>query len=766
MPKAPTPKEIRDRYSDFANEWKDVYEEGKVDMRFVAGDPWEPADRRAREDAGRPCISLDLIGQYLNQCENNIRQTEIAIQVIPQGDGANDKTATYRQNIIRGIDYRSNGQAADITAFQGAIQRSYGYSRLVTQPVDAESFDLEIRVKRIPNPDCVLLDPDYKEADASDIENAFITDLLRKKDFKKQYPKAKPVSFESEYKNEAPLWIREDYIQVAEFWRVHKTPRTLLLLDTPNGPEAVYEDEMRGYLEKMGERSGRLKSGKFVKLRDQVTILRERETEHKQVVQYITNGVDIIEETPWAGTRIPILSCFGKELFLDEGAGAKRLLLSMTRMARDPQMLYAYLATQECEEAGMTPKAPFVGAKGQFESDSEAWEYLNKIPRAFVQYDVLIDGQNQPLPPPARPQFQPNFQEYEIAKDSASRSVQAAMGISPLPTAAQRSSEKSGVALERIQTTEAIGSFHFTDNYKRYLHNKGWQINELIPLIYDMPRDVPVSLANGTHSTMRVNDPAYEVQNPDKDHMHTEEGDFDVTISTGPSYQSQRDAESEFADKLIENLQELPQIGTPQAKVFALAVRMRTDVGPIAREIADIYDPPDPNAMSPQAQAQFQGLQQQVQQLGEENAALHQDRARRELEAQTKLQLKQMEIQADGQADAAEHANSLNLANMQVIAKIIVAELQKQSRSTDLKAQQDADHAEQILGMHHDAAHDVGMAALQHGQAKDLATQQADAAAKQQSAQAATASQSQASDQMHQQTMANQAQDNQEPAES
>src|ERR1017187_3786801 len=112
MPKTPTPKEIRDRFSDYSNEWRDTHEEAKVDMRYVAGDPWEPKDRRAREDVGRPCISLDLLGQYLNQCENNIRQTELAIQVIPQGDGANDKTASHRENIIRGIDYRSNGQAA------------------------------------------------------------------------------------------------------------------------------------------------------------------------------------------------------------------------------------------------------------------------------------------------------------------------------------------------------------------------------------------------------------------------------------------------------------------------------------------------------------------------------------------------------------------------------------------------------------------------------------------------------------------------------
>jgi hypothetical protein len=49
MPKAPKPKEIRQAYSDYTSDWRDIIEEGKTDMRYVAGDPWEPADRKARE---------------------------------------------------------------------------------------------------------------------------------------------------------------------------------------------------------------------------------------------------------------------------------------------------------------------------------------------------------------------------------------------------------------------------------------------------------------------------------------------------------------------------------------------------------------------------------------------------------------------------------------------------------------------------------------------------------------------------------------------
>lgn len=745
MAKVPTPKEIRDRFTSYSSEWRQTIEEGRIDMRYVNNDPWTANDRRAREKSGRPCISLDQINQYLNQCENNVRQTEIAVQILPVGDGANDKTATYRENIIRGIDYRSNGQAVDITAFQGAMQRGYGFSKIITQPVDAESFDLELRLKRIPNPDCVLLDPDYKEADASDIQHGFITDLWRKNIFKERFPKAKPVSFSRDIGEEASLWIRENYVQVAEYWQIYKTPRTLLLVDTAQGPQAIYEDEIKEYLATIGERSGRTSGGKFVKLRDQVKVIRERETEHIEVTQYLTNGIEILDEVPWPGTRIPILSCFGRELYVDDGGGAKRILVSLVRLARDPQMLLAYLASLECEEAGMVPKAPFIGYKGQFESDQEAWEYLTKIPKAYVQADLVVDGAGAPLPLPTRPQYVPNFQAYELAKDAAGRALQASMGISPLPTPVQRDNQKSGLALERIETSEAIGTFHLTDNYKRYLHNKGWQLNELIPIVYDTARDVPVGLANGKNTVMRINDDQYAVQFPDKDHYQTGEGDFDVTVSTGPSYQSQREQQSSFVDLAIQNAQAW---GIPQPilmKFLALGIRMK-DLGDTGEEMAELLDPPDPNNLSAQAQAMVQQLQAQMADLQTENAALHQDRAARVLEQQTKIQIETMKQQGAGAADAAQHQNDVSLAQLANDVKVLIAEIQT-------KAQSDAERVQMYKEFwieNHTAAHEVGMQAADHEQAQTLADKAA-----------ANASLGQASDQAHQQTMADQAQQNQ-----
>lgn len=765
MPTAPKPKEIREAFSDYETEWKDIRDEGKTDIKYVAGDPWTKEDRAQREDAGRPCISLDELNQYLNQYNNSLRQNKRAIQVIPKGNGANDADATRRENIIRGIENESNAQEAYITMAENAASRSYGYLLLRTEYRDdyregdeptLDLFNQRIVIQRVANPDTILLNPSFEHAAAEDVEDGFVCKRIKKSDFARKYPKAEKVSFTATDQREAKDWIGDKDLQVAEYWKTHKTSKKLLLLKGQSGLLSMWEKDF----DKVGKPEG-------------VEVVDNRMVELREVVQYPTNGIEVLDEIPWAGTRIPIISCFGKELWVDEGSGARRRLLSMVRLARDPQMLFAYMCTQEAEEAGMTPKTPFIGYKGQFETSRQVWEMINKQPFSFVEADIVLDSTNQPLPLPSRLPWTPNFQAYEVAKDSVRRSIQAAMGITPLPTAAQRDSEKSGIALERIETQESIGSFHFTDNFDRALQNLGWQTNELIAPIYDTQREVPTEEADGTHGTLHVvgnsshplNDSgAYDVQgipqdedNPGQpvEHMHTGQGSFDVTISTGPSYQSQREQASEFIDHLIENWQ---QLGIPQPlanKILALGVKLK-GIGPIGDAIQELLDPPDPNNMPPQAQAAIAQLQSQLQQLQIENAALHQDRAARLVEQQTKLGIQDKKDAAKGAADAAAHAIQMSEADKDRETKIAVAEITTKAQNLNERVAA----IETLVRQFHQQAHDAGMQAADHEHAQTLATQQAQAAQQQQAQQGAQAAQSQAADQVHQQTMASQAQEN------
>ena len=693
----PTPHEIRSAYQDYRDAWREIRDAATEDMRAISPEgPWTDEDRDARKGSGRPCIHLDQLNQFLAQVNGNVRKSKRAIKAIPKGNGANDQDAQKRSAAIMGIEERSQAQPIYLNAFQSMIERSYGFAVIRTEYRDDSSFDMEILIKPVMNPDTVLLSPYFKQPDASDIPDAFFLDLIPKADFKKKYPKARVTDFGDQDLNDSTItdWIKDKYLQMGEYWKVQSTFETLLLVETAKGPFVFKEDEWK-------EAKQRGLSGE---------VKRDRKVETPEVFQYMTNGLEILDKVPWDGSRIPIIACLGPERWTTEGGKPKRQLLSMVRFARDPQMLLDYLASGECEEAGQIPKSPFVGAVGQFETDKEAWSEVTKVPHAFLQYDLTLDSGGAQAPPPARPAWTPNFQEWEIAKDAATRAVQAGMGVTPLPDAAQRRNQKSGVAIERINDQMSLGAFPFVDRFETcFLHNMGWQINELITPVLDTQRDMPIAQPDGKRSTMQIvgntshpigEDGAYEVQGLQDGHLHTGKGEFDVTLSTGPSEDSEREEQDDFVDSLIENIADLPQPGTPAAKVFALGIRMRPTLGPVGQQIADVFDPPpaDPN-LPPQAQAAIQQLQAALTQAQQENSALHLERAGKVLEQQTKLIMQQMK--EDGDNQRAQLANDI---------KVLLAEIGAKAQDEQQRNQMYAEFWKE----NHSAAHEVGQQAMEH----------------------------------------------------
>jgi hypothetical protein len=334
-------KEIRKRFDYATEQWKDIYAEGATDMKFRSGDPWPSSERMDRERNGRPCLALDELGQYINSFIGNFRQNPRSLKVIPEGAGANDKSAELRSDLIRQIEYKSKAIQAYTTAMENALSRSYGFFRISRQYVSPDSFEQELVIRRIPNPDTILIDPDCKEADSSDMRFAFVRETIPRDEFKRSWPNAEIKNFEPEHIKIAPAWIKEEQVQVAEYWKIRTAQKTLLLLGNQQQTR-VYSDDLPDGAE-YDER------GQRVLLPDgsAIPVLQTRVSSVPQVCQYLTNGLEILEENEWPGKYIPIFPVFGAELYVDDGTGAKRRLLSLIRLARDPYMLYCYYRTCE-----------------------------------------------------------------------------------------------------------------------------------------------------------------------------------------------------------------------------------------------------------------------------------------------------------------------------------------------------------------------------------------------------------------------------------
>ena len=367
----------------------------------------------------------------------------------------------------------------------------------------------------------------------------------------------------------------------------------------------------------------------------------------------------------------------GLERYLDDTGRDARALYSLVRLARDPQMSLAYLNSLEMEEAGLTPKTPYISYKGMFDSSRKMWETITKIPYAFLEADVPDNWPAGQVPPlPQRVPFTPNFQSYEIAKDSCRRAIQAAMGISPLPTAAQRAGEKSGVALQRIQDEEATGSYHFIDGYDRALRLAGRVIDQWIPTVYSREnRSMHLRKADESyrHAVLNTRVPYQDQKTLKNAHYPVDEVDHSISISTGPSFQSQRDAVSDFLDNLIGQLPKLPIAPPAAAQLLSIAIKMK-DLGPLGDQMAEIISPtqgsPDQSMQQlqqAQAQAQQQGIL--IQQLQAELQKLTVEKQAKVVEGEYKMMTERLRSQS-----------ALVIEKLKVDAQLASAEVQTKSQ--------------------------------------------------------------------------------------
>jgi hypothetical protein len=609
---SPLLTEIRSNYDYLDQQWQPLYDEGRIDMRYLSGDPWEPKERRAREHSDRLILTFDELNQYTNQVVNNFRQNPRSVRVVPKGFGADEVTAEKRAGMMREIEYKSKAQAAIRTAFEGAVQRSFGFYKLKTAFVSDSSWHQEIRYVRIPNPETILIDWDTKEADCSDMNYAFEFDTMPKRAYRSKWKDASYQFFNTEFTRIAPAWIKSDRVMVASYWKRHIDKDQLFLFENGETENlSVLQKQYGGKKLKVGGNYVELPTG------ESLIFQRKRDVEKYRVVQYVTNGVEILRENPWPGKYIPIIPVLGREIWVDEGGGAQRKLLSLVRLARSPYMAYCYLRTCQIEIAQQSPKAMFKGFKGQFDTDTD-WKNIHKVPTAYVEFNLTTEqseaaaedqgaGGDPKLPMPDRIMFDASgIQALEISADSCRRAIQSAMNITGLlnGTDTNRSAE-SGEALRTLDAQESTGNFHFIDNLDLSIENGGRQINELLKPVYDGTRDVGMRSAAGEHSSETIN--ALDPMTGNPVGFQTDQGEHDVDISTGPSAVNQAMAAADFAEQLMKQ----PEFA---GQVMDLIIKLR-NLGPLGEEMAKRFAPAEQNGIPPAVMQQLQQLQATVQQL-------------------------------------------------------------------------------------------------------------------------------------------------------
>lgn len=583
------------------------------DIRFVdLLEQWPEKVRKDRETDGRPCLTIDKIGPVIRQVVNDGRQNKPSIKVHPVDDDADVETAQIFAGLIRNIEVSSNADVAYDTAGSFAIKGGLGYFRINTAYASDDTFDQDLVIERVANPFSVYGDPHSTAADSSDWNTSFIIDQMAKSAFAKRWKGAKKVDWNADgYTRLSAPWWEGETVAVAEYWTRDEIRKSIALLTAPN-IDALTNDAALSQFDALTPPSGivDLKVYEANKaLYDALGVQiqgKPREVLSHKVTQRIMSGIEVLETVEWAGVYIPIIPVYGDEAWVEN----TRHLRGIVRAAKDPQRMFNYWRSMTTELVALAPKAPWIGAVGQFDTDAQKWATANTQNWDHIEYDP-VGGAG----PPQRQAFAGVPAGALQEAMNASDDIKAVTGIYDASLGA-RSNETSGRAILARQREGDVSTFHYSDNLARALRHAGRILVDLIPKVYSAPRVIRIMGVDGKPENVAVNQPTTVKQkDPRTGQMADIEriydlgaGKYDITVESGPSFTTQRE---EAASQMMELLRVYPQA----APVIGDLLAKNLD-WPGAEEIAERLHailPPELRGEDPAGQA----AQQQIAHMGE-----------------------------------------------------------------------------------------------------------------------------------------------------
>lgn len=584
------------------------------DLKFAAGEQWDSKVKADRLAKRRPCLTINVLPQFIGQVIGDRRMNKVSIKVRPYRSGTKE-IADTRAGLIKSIEMYSRADRAYDMACEDQVTCGVGNLRVDMEYAANDVFEQDIRIRHIPNPLAVVWDRMAVDPTARDAKHCFVIDNLPKEVFEANYPKSKVPSGGSFGFTDDVLrsttWVEGDMVRITEFWELIEKPALLALLQNGDVVDISDPAEQAKYTGQIfvDPTTGKPKVRKSVR-----TYAR---------MHLITSFAILSDCYEIPLTRLPIIRVEGRTIRV----GEDRVRFGLVRFAKDSQRLKNYWRSKAAESIALAPQAQWV-------ADAAAVEGREKEFRenAVSGDPLLIHNKGQtkpervePAPIPAALINEANMNQQDI-KDTTGLH-DASLGI--------QGNEVSGRAINARKAEGDVATVIYHDNLNNSIQEVGDVCNQMIPICYDSVRTERVVGEDDKHRLVELNNP----NNPESINIAT--GKYDIVLDTGPSFATQR---AEALDAMMALLQTNPDlmqiIGDKVAEHMdwpgstEIAARLKKIVPKeylSEQEQADAAakaPPPDPAAQ--EAQQQQEAMQQA--QLQEAGAQLQHAEEMRQLE--------------------------------------------------------------------------------------------------------------------------------------
>jgi len=555
-------KVARERARDGATYWRENWDAADDDLRFLAGEQWPSQVRTERELEERPCLTNNVLPTFVDQILGDQRQNKPSIKVsatdatlVPSGENEESQTlkisnitenkeyeiAEVFQGKIRDIEYNCNAEDAYDIAFKGSTQSGFGYLRVRSDYLLDDTFEQDLLIEAIENQFAVTFDPSAKKPLKDDAGWVLIDDFMLKDKFKELYPDAtsEPLDSADEY---IGSWFAEKMVRVSEYFTREPVIREVALMSDGS---SMWIDEIEPVVDELLEKG--------------ISIVRTRKVKTFKVMWRKISAYNVLEgpvEIPC--TTIPVVPVWGKSISIK----TRKIYLSAIRHSKDAQRMANYWDSAATETVALAPKAPFVGTAEHIEGYEDEWKQANTNNMSILPYNAM--SPTDPGPRRQPPALMPSA-EITLGLNSVDK-IKSTMGMFDASIGA-RGNETSGKAIMARQREADVGSFEFIDNLSKSIRRVGQLLVEMIPQVYDTERVVRLKFSDETEDFIKINQQIYDDESGEWVTIHDlSVGKYDVVVSTGPAYTTQR---MEAAESMIAFAQAVPAAAGVMADLIA-----------------------------------------------------------------------------------------------------------------------------------------------------------------------------------------------------
>lgn len=551
------------------------------DLKFVGLDQWDPDVRAARQRQGRPCLTVNVMPQFIGQVIGERRLNETAIKVSPRKDATVDMANT-RGDIIKSIEEFSRAKRVYDAALEAQVTCGISNFRIALDYAENDAFEQDIFIRHIPNPLAVVWDRMSVDITGKDARHCFVQDTMPRNVYDAQFPNNPCPGEMGDDMTQTSFtagWFNKDIVRVTEFWRMIERIRELCLYADGSVVDITGKDPSE-YMP--------------LAYRDPQGKVRIRRAPKTYAQMHLITSFDILEgpyELPI--TRLPIIKVVGREIQV----GEDRVRYGLVRFAKDAQRMRNYWRSVMVETLAMAPKNQWLAEHKSVKGREDEFRDAHLSGDPLLVYNDGAEAPQRQMPPPipaaVLQEVQMNVQDI---KDTTGLQ-DASLGM--------RSNEISGRAIQARKQEGDVATIIYHDNLNESISEGGDVVNQLLPICYDTTRVLRAIGADTKHRMVTVNDPN------DPESIDLSQGKYDTSIETGPSFTTARE---QAADAMMQAIQVAPQL-----MQIAGDLIVKNQDWPGAQEIADRLKrtiPPqlmDPADMSPEEQQAAQQQQQQGQ---------------------------------------------------------------------------------------------------------------------------------------------------------